>query len=465
MIRVAACIVLLPTLMLWGCNGAPDPDTASAQTAASTPPPQTQEAQGQDESDSHDHAHDDQSHDHGEDEHGHDHGEADHDLDHAEDEHDHDATAEIALTAQAVKQYGITIETARPQELQPTFTVPGRVGFNAEAMAHVGSPLPGRVSALSVRLGDEVQVGDPLMEVQSAELGAAQSEFLIRRAAAEAAAPAVDLAKSALDRAQGLYESSQGITLAEVQRRDAEHRAAVAALKSAEAEAMAAENRLHLFGMTEDQVEAVASTGEVLPKFTIASPIAGQVIQREVTLGELVNPERDALMVIADLTTLWVLAHVPEARMAEVAPGAAAWINAGSIDPHRHEGTVSYIAPMVDPTTRTVTIRIEVHCEDGSLKPGNFVQVEIAGNGAAAADGPILVVPEEAIQEVEGRALVFVPVADEANTFVARPVSIGRPVGGHVPVWSGLTAGEKFVASGSFILKAEIGKGAAGHEH
>jgi cobalt-zinc-cadmium efflux system membrane fusion protein len=240
----------------------------------------------------------------------------------------------------------------------------------------------------------------------------------------------------------------------------------MAALKSAQAEAVAAENHLHLLGMTQEQVEALAASGEVNPRLTIVAPIAGEVVQREVTLGELVSPDREALLVLADMTTLWVLAEVPDARMPEIALGATAWINAGSLDPHRHQGEVSYIAPAVDPRTRTVSVRVVVECEDRSLKSGNFVQVEIVGvNSSGAEPQPVIAVPEQAIQTVEGGPAVFVPVRGEPNTFAKRPVTIGKAIGGLVPVYSGLVEGEQFVAAGSFILKAELGKSTAEHSH
>ena len=390
---------------------------------------------------------------------------------HAEgDGHDHGAehahADEIVLTANAIEQSGIKVDSAQLWQLRPTFVVPARVAFSSEAMAHVGSPLPGRIVELKVRLGSDVGVGDPLVVVESPELGSAQSDFLIKRTAAESAAPAVDLAKSAWDRARTLFESTQGITLTEVQRREAEHRAAIAALKSAQTEAMAAENHLHLLGMTQEQVESLIATGEVNPRFTIVAPIAGQVVQREVTLGELVRPEREALLVLADTDTLWVLADVPEARLPETRLDAKAWINAGSLDVHRHEGIVSNIAPMIDWRTRTATVRVVVQCDDKSLKPGMFVQVEIVGtprDGEEAA--PVGAVPEAGLQTVEGSPAVFVPVPNEANTFAKRAVSIGKTVGGLVPIHSGLVEGEQFVSAGSFILKAELGKSTAEHSH
>lgn len=373
---------------------------------------------------------------------------------------------EVVLGAEALDMYGVRVEEARLVSLRPTFTAPARVGFNAEAMAHVGSPLAGRIIELNVRLGSHVNVGDPLLVVESPDLGAAQSDFLIKRTAAEATGPSVDLARAAWERARGLYESSQGIALTEVQRREAEHRAAIAALKSAQAEAVAAENRLHLLGMSQQQVEALATSGEVNPRLTITAPIDGLVVQREVTLGELVSPEREALLVLADMTTLWVLADVPEARLRDVAAGAGARVRIGGTPGSKYDGTVAFISPMVDAATRTAEVRIEVRGEAMALRPGMFAQVEIiAMEPGGAEPAPAVAIPEEAVQMVEGRASVFVPVPGEENTFARRDVVVGAPVGGLVPVHSGLVEGERFVAAGTFILKAELGKGGAEHTH
>lgn len=372
---------------------------------------------------------------------------------------------EVKLTAEAIKRYGITVETASRRNLQPTFTAPARVAFNGEAMAHVGTPLPGRVVDLRAKLGDNVKRGDPLLVIESPELGEAQSELMSKQIAAKTAVAAVELAKSALDRAKRLYDQNRGIALDEVQKREGEHKSAQAALLTAQAAATAAENKLHLLGMDQAAVDKLRESGEVNPRFDIVAPLAGQVVEREVTLGELVSREKESLLVLADMSTLWVLADVPESRLAEVAPGAKAWINAGSLDPTRHQARVSYIAPQVDPRTRTVAVRVAVQCEDGSLKPGMFVQVEVAlHNPTQPAPAAVVAVPEEAVQTAEGKTVVFVPVPNEENTFVPRTVSVGKPVGGLVQVLAGLAEGQQFVATGSFILKAELGKGEAKDE-
>jgi len=403
---------------------------------------------------------------------GHDHGKPPAKDQHTEgDGHDHSAgesahVDEVKLTPEAVERYGVKVADAQLWILKPTFVAPARVGFNIEAMAHVGSLVRGRAVEIAVRLGDLVNKGDPLVVVESPELGQAQADFLLKRTAAETAVPQADLAKAAWDRAKGLLEQSQGISLTEVQKREAEYKAAMANVKAAEAAALAVENGLHLLGMDQKAVEALVESGEIMPRYTIRAAIDGQVVQREITLGELVSPDRESLMILADTRTLWVLADVPEARLHTAAVGAKAWVTVGSVAGQKFEGQVAFISPLVDPTTRTAQVRIELPSGALAVRPGMFAQVEIVATAPDGADpAPQIAVPQEAVQTVEGGPAVFVPVAGEPNTFQKRALTIGPTVGGLVPVFAGLVEGERFVEVGSFIMKAELGKGSAAHEH
>jgi len=379
----------------------------------------------------------------------------------AEDEHGE----EVKLTAEGAKRAGLRIETARKHALVDTIHAPARVAFNAEGMAHVGSPLSGRVFEIKVKIGDKVNRGDALLIVQSPDLGEAQSDYLLKRMAVETAVPAVDLAKAAFERAKALYAESQGIALTEVQKREAEYKAALGAQLAAQAQANAAENRLHLLGMDQEAVQALEKSKEIAPHYTVRAPINGQVIEREATLGELVNPDREALLILADMSTLWVLADVPESRLSHVATGAKTQVSVPALPGKSLEGTVTFIAPTLDPNTRTVSVRIEVKGNGQGLRPGMFAQAVITEAGDDGKHEPVLAIPEEATQLVEGELVVFVPVPGEENTFAKRPVKVGPAVGRLLPVLSGLKEGESFVAAGSFILKAEHGKSSAGHEH
>jgi cobalt-zinc-cadmium efflux system membrane fusion protein len=383
----------------------------------------------------------------------------------AQDDHDHDEhaheehTDEVKLTPEAIERYGIKLGTATKEMLRPALSVPARVALNPDATAHVGTIVRGRVIQIHARLGDTVKVGDALLLVESSELGEAQSDFLQKRTVVTVAEAAVAPARESASRARSLFDQSQGIALGEVQKREAELKAAEGALLNAQAAAQAAENKLHLMGMDQAAVILLISSGEIDARHTIRAPVAGQVIEREVTLGELVNPDDEALLVLADTNTLWVLAEVPEAQVKSVAVGAEARVVAlgEAID-----GKVTLIWPTLDPATRTARVRIEV--SDGkSLKAGMFATAQITTSSADGSE--VVVVPESAIQTVEGGPAVFVPVEKEPNTFAKRAVTIGKPVSGFVPIMAGLNAGDQIVVRGAFLLKAELGKSEAGHEH
>lgn len=367
---------------------------------------------------------------------------------------------EVKLNPDAVKKLGLRVQAAEKQVLIPTLTAPARVSYNTEAMAHVGAVIGGRIVELKVRKGDVVKKGDDLVVIESPQLGEAQSDLLQKRTNFEIAGPAVELAKSAYDRARSLYDEQRGIALTEVQKRETDYKAAVGALRSAKAGLTAAENKLHLLGMDQQAVDALAKSGEIKPRYSVIAPIAGTVISREVTLGELVNPEKESLLVIADMTTLWVLADVPEARLKDIAIGSNATVKIAALSTDGLQGTVSLIDPALDPNTRTARVRIEVKANGTPIRPGMFAQTQIAaGNDAESA--PVLAVPDEAVQTVDGKSSVFVPVPGEENTFKKRQVELGKSVGGMIQVLSGLKEKEPVVVAGSFLLKAELGKGSA----
>ncbi|MBN8597683.1 MAG: efflux RND transporter periplasmic adaptor subunit [Planctomycetes bacterium] len=396
----------------------------------------------------------------------------------AHDDHDHggeeEHADEVKLTAEAVKLYDIATQPAQLWNLQETVVAPARIAFNTEAMAHVGSQLRGRIAAVNVRVGDAVKAGQDLLTVESPELGEAQADLMQKRTAAESAVPAVELAKIAWERGKGLYERSQGVSLTEVQKREAEYKAAQATQKAADASVLAAESRLQLLGMKKAQIETLLGSGEINPRLTIKAPIDGVIVQREATLGELVGPDRESLLIIADVSTLWVLAEVPEAKLSGLAVGNKAWVTIGSRSlptedgkAPAFEGQVSFVAPLIDPTTRTAQVRIDVPTDASKLavmKPGMFAQAEIALQSATERPAQIAV-PGDVIQMVEGGPALFVPVKGEPNTFAKRAVTVGAPIGGLVPILSGLIEGEQFVVRGTFILKAELGKSSAAHEH
>ena len=166
-------------------------------------------------------------------------------------------------------------------------------------------------------------------------------------------------------------------------------------------------------------------------------------------------------MVLSDLSTLWVIIDVPEMSLGDVSKGAKVKLTFASLKGRSIEAEVSYVASRLDESTRTVPARVELQPKNLTVLPGMFAEAEVF----AAVDGEAtLAVSEEAVQTVEGHPSVFVPVKGVPGAFVARRVEVSTPVGGMVAVTRGLRLGETYVASGSFILKAELGKGSVQEE-
>ncbi len=365
---------------------------------------------------------------------------------------------EATLTPEAIAQSGIRVEPARRMALGDELVAPGRVSYNLEQMAHVGTPVQGRVAEVKVKLGDAVAKGDVLLVIDSPALGEAQSDFLQKRTQVEVATSAVEVAQKAAERAKKLLEG-KGIALGEYQRREGEYKSALGAQKSAKSALTAAENTMRLYGVLDDEVRQLIASGEVNPRYAVRAPMDGQVVQREVTLGEVVGPDRDALLLLADMKVLWVLADLPENQIQRVVLKAPVTVTLEAFAGQSFPGTVAYLAPELNKETRTAQVRIEIGNVAAPISPGMFAQVRMVfdrSSGQATAEA--LAVPEAAVQTFEGGPTVFVAVPDEPNTFAARPVKVGLSNGAMIPVLEGLKEGEGVVVEGAFLVKAEIAK-------
>lgn len=395
--------------------------------------------------------------------------------DHDHDEHVHKTDAhhvaenrthcedDVSLPQDALERYGIEVAPAREMALTPTISAPGHLAFPQGSVARIGSAVVGRIVDVRARSGDEVAIGEVLLVVESPELGEAQSEYLQKRTAASTAGPALEIARSSHDRAKELHERTQGISLAEVQRREGELRQAERDLQVARSAESAARNRLLLLGLKEAAIGELEKTGKVDPRSSIASPIAGRVVEVAATLGELVDPQKDRLLVVGDLSVLWAIAEVSESRLAEVAIDANARVRVPALGLEDREGRVDAVPVVIEPSTRTAEVRIEVPNPDGAMLPGMFIQVEIESSRGSVQ--PILAVPDGAVLTIEGRPAVFVPLEPGSSVFCKHEVRIGAPVKESIPVLAGLKAGELVVVSGAFRLKAEHEKSSAKHEH
>lgn len=415
-------------------------------------------ATGESDHDGHDHA----SSEHGDDEHETEQAAPKTDAHHVA-ENRRDCEDDVELPHGALDRYGIDVAPVRAIMLTPTVSAPGHLAFPEGAVARVGSAVAGRIAEVLVRSGASVAAGDPVLVVESPDLGEAQSDYLQKRTVAATATPSVELARGAFDRAKQLYDKVQGIALSDVQRREAELRQLERDREVARAAEAAAFNRLLLFGMSDTSIRELEQTGKIRPRFTIVAPIAGRVVEVAVKLGELVDPGKDRLLVIGDSSTLWAIAEVSESRLAEVVLGASARVRVPALEHAACAGRVAAVPVTIEASTRTAEVRIEVPNPDGAMLPGMFIQVEIDSSRGAGA--PVIAVPDGAVLTVEGKPSVFIPIEQGGSVFCKHEVEIGAAVGEYIPVLAGLEAGDLVVVAGAFRLKAEHGKASAQHEH
>ena len=193
-----------------------------------------------------------------------------------------------------------------------------------------------------------------------------------------------------------------------------------------------------------------------LARLEVRAPIAGVVTDKAVTVGASVAADA-ALFVVADLSTVWAEVSVAERDLATIAPGQTATVLANSSEA-RANGRVSYVSAMVGTQTRAAKARVVLPNADGAWRPGAPVRVEVV---AAEVTVPVAVLAE-AIQTVREAPAVFGRYGD---LFEARPIKTGRSDGQYVEVQEGLAAGVKYAAKNSFLIKADIGKSGASHDH
>lgn len=343
----------------------------------------------------------------------------------------------VRVAPDRARDLRVTTRLAESRPASDTAALLGELRLNEDAYAEIGTSVPARVARVLAAPGDTVAVGQSLVELDSPEVGRARAAVLITRAKH-------DLAKRTLARRQAL--ESDGI----VPRRDVE--AAEAELQQAAAESRAASAELSALG---------ASRGSG-PRFALATPIAGTVMERSALRGRLVDPARP-LFVIGDLSRLWLVVHAFERDALRLRVGSSARVAFAALPGQAATGKITQIGKRVDPASRTVDVRIELENPDQLLRPGMSATAMVP---VGDSEQSVVAVPVEALQRQPEGWCVFLPGAEE-GAFELRAVARGRDLGGAVEVLSGLRAGERVVVEGAFLLRAEAerARGGGGDEH
>jgi len=342
----------------------------------------------------------------------------------------------ITLSDDAIARAGVVVMPVTGSETAGSIRLTGVVEANGYRQVVVAPLVSGRVTRVTVMLGDQVAMNAPVVEIYSPELADAQTRFLSMQAEFHAV-------EQEIARTERLVEIGAA-SKQELERIHADHVRHRTELESTRA-------RLQLLGMTPQMIEAMASGGQVAATVTIRAPIAGTVTARAVNPGTSVD-SATPLITLVDLSTVWVVGDLYEPDFALVSVGSSAVVTTTAFPDAKIEGKVAYIDPQVRSDTRTARIRVEVPNPGQRLRLGMYAQLQVSTPGAKAQS---ILISRSAVQNVSDRTVVYVSDPQAGGRFIEREVRLGESSGDQVVVVSGLRKGDGVVTAGSFSLRAE----------
>ena len=344
-------------------------------------------------------------------------------------EEEESAAGQIKVSTEKVQKLGVRTEVAQLRALDKLVRAAGRIEPDERRVYAISPKFEGYVERLHVNItGQSVGKGQPLFEVYSPELVSAQREYAIA--------------------AQGV----ESLRDAEGSTRDSMRQLADSSLL-----------RLKNWDISEEQIKALAKSGESRRTLTFRSPVSGVITEKKAVQGMRFMPG-EALYQVADLSSVWVIADVFEQDIGLVRPGAKAKVRINAYPDKTFEGTITYVYPTLKAVTRTVPVRVELPNPGQLLKPAMFAQVELPVGGK----GPVVTVPTSAVIDSGTRQLVFVQAKE--GRFEPREVKLGQRGDNYVEVIEGIKDGEPVVVAANFLIDAESnlkaavgGFGHAGH--
>ena len=341
------------------------------------------------------------------------------------------AASDVTLSAEQLKH--IRIVTVAPSRFRKTIEATGVVDFDNDQATSVLAPISGPVSRLLVAMGDRVRKGQPLAEVASPDFAAAVTTYRKTLAAAANARRLADLDQDLL--------AHSGVSAREAEQAESD-------AVGAEADRDAARQALVSLDVDPSAV-AAALRGRAVARIdgVIRSPIAGTIVDRPITPGELLQAGTTPCFTVADLSRAWVMAQVFGSDLTAIGVGDAARITTG-IGPNDLAGTVENISSVVDPDTRSVAVRVVVDNPGDLLKKQMYVRVLIQDRQESAG----LLVPVSAVLRDDDN-LPFVYAEQRDGGFARQHVTLGYRTGDYFDIPSGISPGNRVVADGAVFVQ------------
>jgi cobalt-zinc-cadmium efflux system membrane fusion protein len=338
-------------------------------------------------------------------------------------------TAEL-FTVPKDQMARLQIVTAEKASLPRVLRLAGTVAYNAFETTPVFSPIGGPVHEILVAPGQVVHAGQPLLTVTSPDYSTSRSSYLKAR-------DAYALADRLYTRAKDLYAHG-AISEADLEQAESVRTQAHADLESTK-------DFLVALGMKDP--EAILQAAKTTAQIPIPAPVGGEIVERLVGPGQLLQAGATQTFTISNTNTVWVLVNVYQSDLPYVHAGDSVEINTDSY-PEMFHGKISYIAPALDPTTRTLQARIVTQNPGKKLKKDMYVTAEVSAGSIPYA----IIVPDTAVlRDTENQPFVYVQT--DANQFARRLVSVGPSSKGRIQITNGLKEGEKVVGEGSLFLQ------------
>ncbi|AMY07127.1 Cation efflux system protein CzcB [Luteitalea pratensis] len=350
----------------------------------------------------------------------------------------------VVLSRSSQQLAGIEVEVAKAEPVAAALEAVGTVALDDTRTARVGALVEGVVDATRVNVGDRVRAGALLAGLHSHAVHDGWGDY--RKAVADRRRVEQELAfaSETVARTERLL-ADKAASVLEVERARSMRAGAVEQLAVANAEVQRARESLEHLGIPTGSTTE-GRPAEIIP---VRTPQGGVVLEKLVTTGTAVTPGTP-LFVVSDTSSLWVLAEIDEAALAQVKIGAPVQMMVSAYPTERFPAAVTQISDTINPASRRVVVRCQVGNSDGRLKPGMFARVQL--EGAAAA--PTIHLPVDAVQDIGERRIVFVPSAD--GRYVARDVETGAERAGRVEIRRGVAVGDRVVVRGAFLLKSQL---------
>jgi cobalt-zinc-cadmium efflux system membrane fusion protein len=328
----------------------------------------------------------------------------------------------------------ITVARVEEREFLVQKRAFGSIDFNEDTSVQVFSPYQGRILRAFLDLGDEVRKGQVLFTLESPDFIAAESSLI-------SAAATLDQTTSALTRAKALY-AVKGID-------QNDYETAVANLKSAEGALRAARGAVAIFGRTPQEIDRIVEKREVDPALIVKSPVTGRITARNAAPGLFVQPGNPpAPYSVADLTSMWMLADVPEIDSAAIKVGQPVTASVAALPGRMFTGKVTAIGSLIDPNSRRVTVRAEIKDPRRELKSNMYATFAIrTGDSSHSPAVPL----NGVVREGDGTMSVWV-VGSDPHVFTRHVVKVGLQQEGYDQILEGLSPGETVAVSGAIFL-------------